>query len=85
MTPREADALRANPATTLVDVREADEWVQGHIPGARHVAKSRLEQEIEAALPDRSAPVVLYCTAGVRSLFAGQALRAMGYEDVASM
>jgi len=85
VTPREADGLRANPATTLVDVREASEWEQGHIPGARHVAKSHLEQEIEAAVPDRSTPVVLYCTAGVRSLFAGQALRAMGYDDVTSM
>ena len=85
MTPREADRLRADPAIALVDVREDGEWEQGHIPGARHVAKSRLEQEIEAAIPDRSTPVVLYCAAGIRSLFAGQALRAMGYEDVVSM
>ncbi len=57
----------------------------GSHPGARHVAKSRLEQEIEGAVPDRSTPLVLYCAAGVRSLFVGQALRAMGYEDVVSM
>ena len=85
VTPREADGLRASSATALVDVREDAEWAQGHIPGARHVAKSRLEQEIEAAVPHRSTKVVLYCAAGVRSVFAGQALRAMGYEDVVSM
>jgi len=85
VTPREADRLRADPAIALVDVREDGEWEQGHIPGARHVAKSRLEQEIETAIPDRSTPVVLYCAAGIRSLFAGQALRAMGYADVVSM
>jgi molybdopterin/thiamine biosynthesis adenylyltransferase/rhodanese-related sulfurtransferase len=85
VTPREADRLRSESGTAIVDVREAIEWEQGHIPGARHVAKSRLEQEIEAAVPDRSTPVVLYCAAGVRSLFAGQALRAMGYADVVSM
>jgi molybdopterin/thiamine biosynthesis adenylyltransferase/rhodanese-related sulfurtransferase len=85
VTPREADQLRANPRAALVDVREDSEWEQGHIPGAHHVAKSYLEQQIEAYVPDRGTPVVLYCAGGVRSLFAGQTLRAMGYTDVVSM
>jgi len=85
VTPLEADALRANPRAALVDVRENREWEQGHIPGAHHVAKSYLEQQIEAYVPDRGTPVVLYCAGGVRSLFAGQTLRAMGYGDVVSM
>jgi molybdopterin/thiamine biosynthesis adenylyltransferase/rhodanese-related sulfurtransferase len=85
VTPREADALRTGASAALVDVREAGEWELGHVVGARLVPKSHLEQEIEAAVPDRSTPVVLYCTAGVRSLFAGRALRAMGYRDVVSM
>ena len=85
VTPREANDLRVGAGATFVDVREAGEWEQGHIPGAHLVAKSRLEQEIEALVPDRSTPVLLYCAAGVRSLFAGQTLRAMGYADVASM
>ena len=45
--------------------------------------KSYLEQQIEAAVPDRDQPaVVLYCAGGVRSLFAGQTLQEMGYTDV---
>jgi len=85
VTPLEADALRGNPRAALVDVREESEWEQGHIPGAHHVAKSYLEQQIEAYVPDRATPIVLYCAGGVRSLFAGQTLRAMGYRDVVSM
>ena len=85
VTPPEADQLRGNPRAALVDVREDAEWEQGHIPGAHHVAKSYLEQQIEAYVPDRTTPVVLYCAGGVRSLFAGQTLRAMGYENVVSM
>ena len=85
VTPAEADRLRANPRAALVDVREVSEWEQGHIPGAHHVAKSYLEQRIEAYVPDHTTPVVLYCAGGVRSLFAGQTLRAMGYHDVVSM
>jgi molybdopterin/thiamine biosynthesis adenylyltransferase/rhodanese-related sulfurtransferase len=85
VTPLEAEALRADPRTVLVDVREDGEWEQGHIPGAQHVAKSRLEEQVEDRVPDRGTPVVLYCEAGVRSLFAARALRAMGYENVVSM
>jgi sulfur-carrier protein adenylyltransferase/sulfurtransferase len=84
VSPQEVDALPAG-AATIVDVREASEWEQGHLPGARHVSKSYIEQEIEAAAPDRSAPVILYCAGGIRSLFAGQTLAQMGYTDVASM
>jgi len=81
---QEVDAL-APDAATIVDVREASEWEQGHLPGAQHVSKSYIEQQVEAAAPDRSAPVVLYCAGGIRSLFAAQTLAEMGYTDVKSM
>ena len=85
ISPAEADALRQRGGVALIDVREASEWDQGHVPGAAHVSKSYIEQEIEAAAPDRDAPVVLYCAGGIRSLFAAQTLAGMGYTDVASM
>ena len=84
VTPQEVDGLPAG-AATIVDVREASEWDQGHLPGARHVSKSYIEQQIEAAAPDRDAPVILYCAGGVRSLFAAQTLEQMGYTNIASM
>jgi sulfur-carrier protein adenylyltransferase/sulfurtransferase len=55
------------------------------IRGAVLVPKSRLETEIGAASADPGQPLVLYCAAGVRSLFAAQTLEAMGYTDVVSM
>jgi molybdopterin/thiamine biosynthesis adenylyltransferase/rhodanese-related sulfurtransferase len=85
VTPPEVDALREANKATLVDVREASEWDQGHVPGAVHISKSYIEQQIEAAVPDRDARVVTYCAGGVRSLFAAQTLRDMGYTNVASM
>ena len=81
----ETDALRQRGTVAVIDVREASEWDQGYIPGAIHVSKSYLEQQIEAAVPDRDTPVVLYCAGGVRSLFAAETLADMGYTDVASM
>jgi len=85
VTASQVDLVLSDGRTAIVDVRETSEWEQGHIPGARHISKSYIEQEIEAAVPDRDAPVVLYCAGGVRSLFAAQTLKGMGYTNVASM
>src|SRR5829696_2613561 len=84
LTPAEVDALPGGGAA-VIDVREDSEWEQGHLPGAVHISKSYVEQQIEAAVPDRDAPVVLYCAGGVRSLFAAQTLEELGYTNVASM
>ncbi|HVL53846.1 MAG TPA: ThiF family adenylyltransferase, partial [Vitreimonas sp.] len=80
-----AQLREAAPGVAVVDVREASEWEQGHLPGAIHISKSYIEQQSEAALPDRDAPIVTYCAGGIRSLFAAQTLREMGYTDVRSM
>src|SRR3954451_16509495 len=84
VTPHDVEALAPGDAT-VIDVREDSEWEQGHLPRALHISKSYVEQEIEGAVPDRDAPVVLYCAGGIRSLFAAQTLAQMGYTDVASM
>ena len=75
----------ASDDALLVDVRETTEWQEGHVVDAVHVPRGHLESRIEAAAPDRSRPLVIYCASGVRSLFAAKALEEMGYHDVASM
>ena len=84
VSPGEAELLVEGGAA-LIDVRENPEWGGGHVPGATHMSKSYLEQQIEAAVPDRDRPVVLYCAGGVRSLFAAQTLVSMGYSEPISM
>jgi rhodanese-related sulfurtransferase len=69
----------------LLDVREQDEWQRGHLPGARHLGKGIIERDIESAIPHRGAHIVLYCGGGYRSALAADALRQMGYTNVASM
>jgi len=84
VTPEEADALRAEGAV-LVDVREQVEWDAGYIPGAVHVPRSYLEQNIESHVPDRGATVVLYCAGGTRSAYGAATLGQLGYTNVVSM
>jgi molybdopterin/thiamine biosynthesis adenylyltransferase/rhodanese-related sulfurtransferase len=69
----------------LVDVREKNEWNEGHIPGAVHVPRGFLETQIEEVIPDKAKKVVLYCAGGVRSLMAGNTLQQMGFTDVVSL
>jgi sulfur-carrier protein adenylyltransferase/sulfurtransferase len=69
----------------IVDVREQDEWDEGHIPGAIHIPRGFLESRIERAAPVSTRPVLLYCSAGNRSAFAAKTLAELGYEDVASL
>src|SRR4051794_1570225 len=84
VTPQDVVALPAD-AAAVIDVREDSEWDQGHLPDARHISKSYIEQQIEGVVPNRDAPVILYCAGGVRSLFVAQTLADMGYTNVASM
>jgi rhodanese-related sulfurtransferase len=69
----------------LVDVREHEEWTRGHLPRARHLCKGIIERDVETAIPDRDAPIVLYCGGGYRSALAADALQKMGYRNVLSM
>lgn len=69
----------------LIDVREENEWANGHLPGARHLCKGIIERDIETAIPDRRAEIVLYCGGGFRSALSADNLQKMGYTNVASM
>jgi molybdopterin/thiamine biosynthesis adenylyltransferase/rhodanese-related sulfurtransferase len=80
-----ARELLAEGAAAAVDVRERDEWEEGHIPGAVHIPRGSLEGRIEGAVPDRSQAIVVYCAGGSRSAFAARTLEELGYENVASL
>jgi molybdopterin/thiamine biosynthesis adenylyltransferase/rhodanese-related sulfurtransferase len=85
-TAQEA-ALRLSAETrpALIDVRERDEYEQGFIPGAVHIPRGNLESRIEARVPDRATPVIIYCGSGVRSAYAAKTLAELGYTDVVSL
>ena len=84
-TPAEVQAMvkRGDPVV-LLDVRDLPEVNLGKIPGAIHISRGRLEQNIENAVP-RSANLVIYCANGNRSALAAITLLDMGYERVSSM
>jgi rhodanese-related sulfurtransferase len=77
--------LDAGEKMFLVDVREESEWARGHLPNAIHLGKGIIERDIETAIPEKGATIVLYCGGGFRSALAADNLQRMGYSNVISM
>ena len=78
--------LRGNGARpAVIDVREPDEHAQGMIPGTVYIPRGYLELRIEASVPDRATPLVLYCAGGTRSILAARSLGELGYNNVRSL
>ncbi|MFN3826778.1 MAG: molybdopterin-synthase adenylyltransferase MoeB [Micavibrio sp.] len=69
----------------MVDVREQDEWDQGHIPGAYHLPLSALSENPEIFSPHRKSTCVLYCQRGLRSRKAAEILLQAGFSDIYSL
>jgi rhodanese-related sulfurtransferase len=83
-----ADAPQAiQNADILLDVREADEYASGHIPGAIHMSRGMLEFKLSGnpALSARDLKIVLYCKTSGRAALAAKALHEMGYQHVQSI
>ena len=83
--PDAAQAIR--DAGVVIDVREADEFAAGHIPGAIHMSRGLLEFKLSGspALAARDMPIVLYCKSGGRAALAACVLHEMGYLHVLSI
>src|SRR5215204_3416101 len=79
------EQLGQNPKAILVDVREDIEWANGHATQAVHLGKGILERDIEKAIPDRDAEIIMYCGGGFRSILTADVARRMGYRNVASL
>jgi rhodanese-related sulfurtransferase len=62
----------------LVDVREDNEWANGHIPDAVHLGRGIIERDIEQSVPDTGTKLILYCGGGFRSALVAENLQKMG-------
>jgi molybdopterin/thiamine biosynthesis adenylyltransferase/rhodanese-related sulfurtransferase len=76
--------LDRNAPMVLLDVREKEEYRAGYIPGAISIPRGFLEMQIEQKVPDKKAPIVLYCAGGTRCALAVRTLRELGYLNVES-
>jgi rhodanese-related sulfurtransferase len=82
----EAEAAIAS-ADLLIDVREADEYHTGHIPGAINIPRGLLEFKLsnDPSMEDRGLNIVIYCKTSGRAALSAKAMKEMGYLHVQSI
>jgi rhodanese-related sulfurtransferase len=85
ISPQETATALERGGTLLIDVRDPDEWQEGHISGAKNFSRGTVELEIEEAAPDLSTPIITHCGGGGRSALAAESLQRIGYKNVKSM
>ena len=85
ISPVEAAAKSKSGEAVIVDVREKDEWDEGHIPDAIHMSRGTIELDVEEKIPDTNAMIICHCGGGGRSALAAENLQKMGYKNVRSM
>jgi len=78
------EECRAQSGSVLLDVRTPQEYSQGHIPGSRNLPLQSIHGAA-AFVPDKAAPVYVYCHSGVRSCQAVRELERMGYTKVTDL
>ena len=66
----------------ILDVRRADEFAEGHIPGAINVANESIGEEAPEELQDKEQLIYVYCRSGNRSKQAAKKLAALGYTNI---
>ena len=85
ISPADARKQLETGGAILMDVREENDWRQGHAEGAAHLSRGVIELEIEEQVPDVTKPIICYCGGGSRSALVAESLQKMGYENVRSM
>lgn len=79
--PAVLDALQS-PDGLLIDVRTAEEFAAGALPGALRIGHEEIAAQITSLAPDLNTPIVLYCRSGRRSALAEASLRELGYRNL---
>ena len=76
------ERMAADEDFILLDVRRADEFAAGHIPGAVNLPNEKIGTEEIASLPDKNQTIYIYCRSGNRSKQAADKLLALGYTSL---
>ena len=77
--------LQSGEPVVVIDVRDPDEYRDGHIEDAPNISRGFLEFRVASAVSDPATPVVLYCQTGLRSMLAAKALKELGYQNVTNL
>lgn len=83
INPNEAKKLmKQNYFNVILDVREKDEWVEGHHPVAVHIPLENVEKKFFFKYPKKDIKILIYCRSGIRAKKAERILKSQGYINI---
>ena len=82
VTPTEAVQLINRGKTTILDVRDAKEYAEGHLPDAKHIPAGELKQRVAELDKFKSRTIVVVCQKGGRAFGAAKLLGGAGFDNV---
>lgn len=83
ITPEKAkEMIEENSEVIILDVRTEEEFAQGHLKNAILLPDYNVTEKAESVLPDKNAPIIVYCRSGRRSSGASEALNQLGYSNI---
>lgn len=85
VSPTGAVSLMNDDRTIVVDVREPNEFAEGHIENARHIPYGRLDEKVYELEPFKDSPIILVCQTGTRSHPACKKLSKLGFAQIYEM
>lgn len=74
--------IKENYFDVVLDVRENNEWNEGHYPNAVHIPLTNIEKKFNSKFPNKNLKILIYCRSGMRAGKAEQILRAQGYTNI---
>ena len=77
-----ADRIQAGSAPFILDVRTAEEFAEGHVPGAVNIPVSDLANRAGEIMPYQQEEIVVYCAVGPRAYFVGMLMEKNGFTGV---
>jgi rhodanese-related sulfurtransferase len=85
LTAEGAVQLINREKAVIIDVCESNEYVAGHVAGAKHIPLGQLEQKLPGVVKNKALPVILVCQSGMRSNRAVSIAKKLGYEQAQSL
>lgn len=74
--------IKQNKFDIILDVREKDEWYNGHHPSAKHIPLDGVKKKFYSKYPDKNIKVLIYCRSGMRAGSAKEILESQGYSNI---
>lgn len=66
----------------ILDVREDNEWNEGHYTNSTHIPVDKVEKKFKSKFPDKNLKILIYCRSGMRAGKAEQILQSQGYTNI---